>query len=107
MLPILTIYADLIGMFGGFLVCTNKLGINPYMYINLTFDTLAYRDIFTGLIKAWLFGVIIAMVSCFEGMYTQGGAEGVGKSTTIAVVNSFIFIIASDCLLTAMFYFVF
>lgn len=106
MLPILTVYSDLVGMFGGFLICIFKLGISPFMYINLTFDTLVYKDIFAGLIKAWSFGVIIAMVACFEGMNTFGGAEGVGKATTVTVVTSFILIIAVDCLLTALFYFV-
>lgn len=106
MLPILTIYSDLIGMFGGYLICVYKLGINSHLYIDLTFETLAYKDIFTGLIKACFFGIIVAMVACLEGLNTKGGAEGVGKATTVAVVTSFILIIAVDCLLTALFYFV-
>ncbi len=106
-LPVLTIYGDFIGMLGGYLVGIWKLGIGSTMYQNLTFDALVYKDVFTGLIKSLFFAMIIAIVSCYEGMRTQGGAEGVGKSTTLSVVISFILIIASDCFFTVLFYFVF
>ena len=106
-LPVLTIYGDFIGMLGGYLVGIWKLGIGSTMYQNLTFDALVYKDVFTGLIKSLFFAMVIAIVSCYEGMRTQGGAEGVGKSTTLSVVISFILIIASDCFFTVLFYFVF
>ena len=106
-LPVLTIYGDFIGILGGYLVGIWKLGIGSTMYQNLTFDALVYKDVFTGLIKSLFFAMIIAIVSCYEGMRTQGGAEGVGKSTTLSVVISFILIIASDCFFTVLFYFVF
>jgi len=106
-LPVLTIYGDFIGMLGGYLVGIWKLGISSTMYQNLTFDALVYKDMFTGLIKSLFFAMIIVIVSCYEGMRTQGGAEGVGKSTTLSVVISFILIIASDCFFTVLFYFVF
>lgn len=105
MLPILTIYANIIGMFGGFIVGVYKLDISPSMYLSMTFDALGFKDIFTGLIKSVVFAMIITIVSCFEGLDTKGGAEGVGKATTASVVISFIMIIAADCLFTMIFYF--
>ena len=107
MLPVLTVYADLIGIFGGFLICVYKLNINAQMYINMTLDALVVKDIMTGLIKTVFFGMIIALVGCYEGLRTKGGAEGVGRATTLSVVTSFILIIATDCFFTALFYFVF
>jgi len=105
MLPALTIIGNLSGMLGGFLVGVNSLKINPFLYIQTAFNYLELKDIYTGLIKAFVFAVIIALVGCYEGFNTKGGAEGVGKGTTKAVVISFVLIILSDCVLTAMFYF--
>ena len=107
MLPILTIYADFIGILGGCVVGVTKLGISASMYLKMTWDPLTHKDVFTGLAKAVCFAVVICIVACYEGMRTSGGAEGVGRSTTSAVVISFIMIIASDCLITALFYFAF
>ncbi|MFH0877118.1 MAG: ABC transporter permease [Candidatus Omnitrophota bacterium] len=105
MLPILTIFANAIGIFGGYLLCVNRLSIRSSTYINMTFQTLVYKDLFTGLIKTIFFGMIIALVACHEGLTVKGGAEGVGKATTKSVVNTFIMIIAADCFFTALFYF--
>jgi len=107
MLPVLTIYADIIGIFGGYVICVNRLSITSGMYIHTTFHSLVNKDIFTGLIKAIFFGMIISLVACNEGLNAEGGAEGVGKSTTKSVVLSFILIIIADCLFTALFYFFF
>lgn len=107
MLPVLTIYADIVGIFGGYIICVNRLSISPNMYIATTFETLVNKDILTGLIKTIFFGMIIALVSCYEGLRVEGGAEGVGKSTTTSVVISFILIIVADCFFTALFYFFF
>ena len=107
MLPLLTIYADFIGILGGYLVGVYKLLIGSTIYIQMTYEPLVFKDIFTGLFKALIFAVIICIVSCYEGFRTEGGAEGVGKATTLSVVTSFILIIAADCLFTALFYFVF
>jgi len=107
MLPVLTLYADIIGIFGGYMICVYKLGIASSMYINITFNNLFYKDLFTGLFKTVFFGMIIAFVSCYEGFNVEGGAEGVGRATTRAVVTSFILIIAADCIFTAFFYFIF
>ena len=105
MLPILTLYANIIGIFGGYLLCVYKLGISSSMYIKIATDALLYKDLFTGLAKTVFFGMIIAFVSCYEGFNVEGGAEGVGKATTLSVVTSFILIILFDCVLTGLFYF--
>ncbi len=105
-LPLLTVWADAIGIAGGFLIGTVKLGILPSLYWQMTFTPLAFKDLGSGLLKSCVFALIICVVSCFEGFRTEGGAEGVGRATTRAVVTSFILIIASDCLITAAFYFI-
>lgn len=107
MLPILTLYADIIGILGGWLICVFKLGISSSLYMQVTFDALLFKDLFTGTFKTVFFGMIIAFVSCYEGFNVEGGAEGVGKATKQAVVASFILIIACDCIFTAIFYFIF
>jgi phospholipid/cholesterol/gamma-HCH transport system permease protein len=105
MLPILTLFANAIGIFGGYLICVYRLSISSSMYMNMTFQSLVYKDLFTGLVKTVFFGMIIALVACYEGLNVKGGAEGVGKATTKSVVNTFIMIIAADCFFTALFYF--
>jgi phospholipid/cholesterol/gamma-HCH transport system permease protein len=107
MLPLLTIYADIIGIIGGYLICVLKLGVSASMYFHLTFDALLYKDLFTGLFKTVVFGMIIAFVCCFEGFNVEGGAEGVGRATRHCVVTSFILIIVADCFFTSLFYFIF
>jgi len=107
MLPLLTLYSDIIGILGGYLICVYKLGVSSGMYRNITFSALLYKDLFTGLFKAVFFGMIITFVSCYEGFNVEGGAEGVGKATARAVVSMFILIIACDCFFTALFYFIF
>ncbi|MFA6216910.1 MAG: ABC transporter permease [Candidatus Omnitrophota bacterium] len=107
MLPLLTLFADIIGIIGGWLICVFKLGISSSMYLQVTFDALLFKDLFTGTFKTVFFGMIIAFVSCYQGFNVEGGAEGVGRATKQAVVISFILIIACDCLFTALFYFIF
>jgi phospholipid/cholesterol/gamma-HCH transport system permease protein len=105
MLPCLVVLGNLSGIFGGFLVGTGSLNINPDLYMQTTFKHLELKDIYIGLIKAVVFGILIALISCYEGLKTRGGAEGVGRATTRSVVISFIFIILADCVITAIFYF--
>jgi phospholipid/cholesterol/gamma-HCH transport system permease protein len=105
MLPCLTVIADLAGIFGGFLVGVFNLKLDPYRYITFSFKFLAWKDVYTGLIKSATFAIIIAMVGCYMGLKTRGGAEGVGKSTTLSVVTSFILIILFDCIWTGIFFF--
>jgi phospholipid/cholesterol/gamma-HCH transport system permease protein len=107
MLPLLTLYADIIGILGGWMICVFKLGIPSRMYMSIAFESLQIKDISTGLLKTLFFGMIIAFVSCYEGFNVEGGAAGVGKATTRSVVVSFILIIACDCFFTALFYFIF
>lgn len=105
MLPCLTILADIAGMFGGFIIGFFSLKINPGLYMDMTVRFLQLKDIYTGLFKAFVFAIIIVIVGCYEGLEASGGAEGVGRSTTVSVVSSFILIILADCILTGIFYF--
>lgn len=107
MLPLLTIYADFVGVLGGYIVAVSKLHINSHLYLKKTFDALLFKDISTGLLKSLVFAMIITIVACFEGINTRGGAEGVGRATTRSVVISCISVIAADCFFTALFYFMF
>ncbi len=107
MVPLLTIYADIFGIIGGYLVGVGKLNITHAMYVKMTWDPLKIKDVMTGLVKSVSFAVIICVIACFEGMNAEGGAEGVGRATTSSVVRSFILIIIADCFFTAMFYFIF
>ncbi len=103
-LPLLVLYADLIGIIGGYIVGTTKLGISLGLYFRMSLEALAFKDVFSGLIKAFIFGGIIGIVSCFEGFSASAGARGVGKAVIKSVVRSFILIITADCILTALFY---
>ena len=105
MLPCLTILADVVGMLGGATIGIFNLNINPARYLDMTVRFMQLKDIYTGLFKSFVFGIIIAIVSCYEGLKATGGAEGVGRSTTVSVVSSFIGIILADCVLTGVFYF--
>ncbi len=107
MLVLLTIYSDLIGMVGGYIVGVFKLGLSSYSYFNRTVHALVLKDVYTGLIKAFVFGIVISTVSCYYGFKAKGGAEGVGHATTMAVVISFISIIVFDTFFTAFFYLIF
>ena len=104
-LPLLTVWADAVGILGGFIVGTVKLDIQPSLYWKLTTVPLMFKDLNSGLLKSLMFAMIICVVSCYEGFRADGGAEGVGRATTRAVVSSFILIIAADCVLTALIYF--
>ncbi|OQX82088.1 MAG: hypothetical protein B6D56_00780 [Candidatus Omnitrophica bacterium 4484_70.1] len=104
--PILVIYADLFGVFGGYVVGMLKFSIPFSFYFKLTLEALTYKDILSGLIKSVFFASIIAFVSCFEGLRPHSSVE-VAKAVTFSVVRSFILIIICDCILTAIFYFIF
>lgn len=107
MLVVLTIYSDIVGIFGGYLVGVFKLGLSSYLYFHRTVTVLVLKDVYTGLIKAFVFGIVISIVGCYFGFKARGGAEGVGHATTLAVVVSFISIIVFDTFFTALFYFAF
>ena len=101
-LPLLVLVADVIGVFGGFLVATSKFGFNPAAYIGQTNDYLQREDVVSGLIKAAVFGFIVALMGCYNGFHSKGGAQGVGSATTNAVVSSSILILAANYLLTSI-----
>jgi len=107
MLPVLAFFADVVGIFGGFVICSSKLGITPALFMSTVTDSLAIKDVVTGLIKTIFFGATIALVGCHEGLNVKSGAEGVGRATTASVVISFILIIMIDFFFTTLFYFVF
>lgn len=101
MLPALTIVADIIGIIGGYTVTVGLFGVSSSVYWKRTWNYLELNDIYSGLIKACFFGASIAIISCHRGFYTSGGAEGVGKATTGAVVLSSMTILISDYFLSA------
>ncbi|HEY5996568.1 MAG TPA: ABC transporter permease, partial [Candidatus Deferrimicrobiaceae bacterium] len=100
-MPILVVFADLVGIAGGYFVAVYIMGANPYVYMEKTYQYLKFRDIYTGLIKAAVFGALIALISCHNGFVAQGGAEGVGRATTRAVVASSMVVLISDYFMTA------
>ncbi|MDO8353111.1 MAG: ABC transporter permease [Aestuariivirga sp.] len=99
-LPILVAIGDTIGIMGGYIVGTRSLGFNSYAYIKNTADFLHVDDVTSGLIKAAVFGFIIAVMGCYHGFNSKGGAQGVGRATTNAVVSSAILILAANFALT-------
>jgi phospholipid/cholesterol/gamma-HCH transport system permease protein len=103
-LPILVLIADIIGVFGGYLVGVYKLGFNPEAYLNRTQQYLQTNDVVSGLVKAAAFGFIIALMGCYHGYYSRGGAQGVGQATTYAVVSASILILVCNYLITATFF---
>lgn len=104
MLPCLTILADFIGIVGGYVISISTLDITSVRYINQTISALVFKDLFSGLIKSVFFALIIANIGSYEGFNVEGGAEGVGKSTTKSVVTSIFLIIAADVFFTGLFY---
>lgn len=103
-LPLLVIVADILGVLGGFLVATAKLGFSANGYLTNTYTTLTTEDIVAGLAKAGVFGFLIALMGCYHGYNSRGGAQGVGAATTNAVVSASILILAFDYVLTELFF---
>lgn len=104
MLPLLVVVANIIGVFGGYLVAVYKLGFNPANYLQNTFDALHAEDVVSGLVKAAVFGFIVSLMGCYHGYTSRGGAQGVGAATTNAVVSSAILILCFDYILTELFF---
>jgi phospholipid/cholesterol/gamma-HCH transport system permease protein len=102
-MPLLTLAADIIGIAGGWVVATKTLDFNGAVYVKNTWDFLQTWDVVSGLIKAAVFGFIIALMGCYHGYNSSGGARGVGRATTHAVVSAAILIFAADYLLTSAF----
>lgn len=104
MLPLLTLLGDALGLFGGWLVSVRLLGANPVVYEQNSYMFLELNDLLTGLAKAAVFGLILSVTGCLRGYYTTGGAEGVGRSTTRAVVQASLIILLADFFLTKIFF---
>lgn len=104
MLPILVLVADIIGVFGGYLVAVYRLGFNASGYINNSWQYLEFMDVVSGLVKAAAFGFVISLMGCYHGYNSRGGAQGVGAATTNAVVSASILILVLNYLLTGIFF---
>jgi phospholipid/cholesterol/gamma-HCH transport system permease protein len=102
MLPLLTILGDALGVGGGYLIGVKLMGANPIVYQNNTYQFLHMNDVWSGLIKSAFFGLILTLTGCVRGYYTRGGAEGVGRATTAAVVSASLIILFTDFFLTKL-----
>lgn len=104
MVPCLVFIADIIGIFGGYLVGVYKLGFHANTYLENTFRYLEVMDIVSGLVKASVFGFIVSLMGCYHGYHSKGGAQGVGRATTQAVVSASILILFANYLITELFF---
>ncbi|HOI74441.1 MAG TPA: ABC transporter permease [Syntrophales bacterium] len=102
MVPLLTVVSDFMGILGGYFVGVHILNINSGAFMKNIFKYVTLNDIYSGLVKAACFGLLMALIGCYKGFNTRGGAEGVGRATTEAVVLASISILVSDYILTAM-----
>ena len=104
MLPLLVLTADIIGVFGGYVVSVFKLGFNPGTYIKNTLDFMEPLDVISGLVKASVFGFLVTLMGCYHGYHSRGGAQGVGTATTNAVVSASILILCFNYFITELFF---
>lgn len=104
MLPLLVLVGDVIGVFGGYVISIYKLGFNPGIYLKSTWQHLEFMDVFSGVVKAAVFGFIVALMGCYNGYHSRGGAQGVGAATTNAVVSASIMILISNYIITELFF---
>ncbi|HXB66641.1 MAG TPA: ABC transporter permease [Candidatus Acidoferrales bacterium] len=103
MLPLLTIIADFVGMIGGFMIAEFYLGLSPRQYWSSVWHALEWNDVAQGLLKPLIFAVVISLIGCYYGLRTTGGTQGVGRSTTQAVVAATVLIFILDLLVTKIF----
>jgi phospholipid/cholesterol/gamma-HCH transport system permease protein len=104
MLPALTVIGDALGILGGLIVATSTLNLPAGLYLNDVFDSLTLGDVGSGVAKSFFFAYFIAIVGCYNGLNTTGGADGVGRATTNTVVLAAILVLISDFFLTKLFY---
>lgn len=104
MVPFLVLVADIIGVFGGYIVGVYKLGFNPSTYISRSWEYLEPLDVISGLTKAAVFGFLISLMGCYHGYYSRGGAQGVGAATTNSVVSAAIMILVFNYAITALYF---
>ena len=108
MLPVLTMIANIVAVFGGYVVATTSIGVSTHTYVTGLQNFFYLRDLMSGLIKAFVFGGIIGWMGCYHGFRTEGGAEGVGQATTRAVVSSCVLVLINDYVLAhVLFRFIF
>jgi phospholipid/cholesterol/gamma-HCH transport system permease protein len=105
MMPVLTILGEGVGLFAGWLISVLSLHLDPIFYVSNSVAAVDQKDLFSGLLKALIFGAVVGTVGCFYGIQVEGGAEGVGKATTKSVVTCLTLMLASDALLTTLLYF--
>ncbi len=103
MLPALALLGNIIGMFGGLMIAIIELRLNPTFFLMTMIQSITFEDLFLGLFKSFIFGIIIAIIACYEGLKTTGGTAGVGKATTETVVISSIAILIIDVIITKIF----
>ena len=106
MAPVLTIIADYIGISGGFILAVTDLHLSPWQYIDTMLNGLVIKDFISGVFKSAVFGLLVGSIACHFGYQTEGGAEAVGRSTTLSVVTSIVMIIVADTVLTAIFVYI-
>ena len=104
MLPFLVLIGDIMGIFGGYVVSVFKLGFNEQTYLINTWNFIEAQDVISGLVKAAVFGFLVALMGCYHGFNSRGGAQGVGAATTNAVVSASILILIANYLITEMFF---
>jgi phospholipid/cholesterol/gamma-HCH transport system permease protein len=102
MMPFLTILGDALGVYGGYLVAVRLMGANPVIYSGNTYQFLELNDLWSGVLKSMVFGLILTLTGCVHGYYTTGGAEGVGRATTTAVVSASLIILLTDFFMTKL-----
>ncbi|MBI2524410.1 MAG: ABC transporter permease [Candidatus Rokubacteria bacterium] len=105
--PLVTILADAVGMFGGMLIVVFERDVDPYLYWNTISYWVVLKDFLTGLVKSVVFGAIVTLIGCYNGLNTTGGTEGLGRSTTATVVQVAMGVIISDFFLTKLLLFLF
>ena len=101
-MPLLVLVSNVIGVLGGFALATTRLGFNAANYLDRTVSFLKADDVVSSLVKAAVFGFIIALMGCYHGFHSNGGAAGVGRATTNAVVSAFILILLSNLIITVI-----
>jgi len=101
-MPLLVLVSNILGVLGGYLLATQRLGFNGANYLGTTLQYLKVDDIVSSLVKAAVFGFIIALMGCYHGFHSSGGAAGVGRATINAVVSAFILILLSNLIITVI-----
>jgi phospholipid/cholesterol/gamma-HCH transport system permease protein len=104
MMPLLVLVGDIIGVFGGYIVSIYKLGFNASAYLQNTWEFLQVQDVTSGLVKAAVFGFLVALMGCYHGYNSRGGAQGVGAATTNSVVSASILILVFNYIITELFF---